>query len=135
MKASKPSSCESNNDFLEERYGGILFSRRSFFQPIILLLLIVLTSQCTPLPSFSSKGTLLPSSTGAVSIPSNISVELYGTFHSMGVIVSINASADPDNDAEAIVEYRVSGSEENYHKGLSLNRVNDNRFVGSLFWL
>lgn len=61
------------------------------------------------------------------------SLELYGTFHAMGIIVSIDVSDDPDHDASAAVEYRLSG--ENFSPGLPLARVADNRFVGSLFWL
>ena len=61
------------------------------------------------------------------------SLELYGTFHAMGVIVTVAAEDDPDHDASAIVEYRVSGG--TYRPGLALNRINDTRFAGSLFWL
>jgi len=61
------------------------------------------------------------------------SIELYGTFHAMGVIVTIAAADDPDGDATAAVEYR-SGSEA-YQAGFPLSRVDDTRFVGSLFWL
>jgi len=62
------------------------------------------------------------------------SLELYGTFHAMGVIVTITTSDDPDGDATASVEYRVSGSVP-YRQGFPLSRVADTRFVGSLFWL
>jgi parallel beta-helix repeat protein len=62
------------------------------------------------------------------------SLELYGTFHAMGVIVTIAGTDDPDSDAVASVEYRVSGSG-SYRHGFPLSRVSDTRFVGSLFWL
>lgn len=62
------------------------------------------------------------------------SVELYGTFHAMGVIVTIDVSGDPDEDATASVEYRVSGSGA-YRQGFPLARIENTRFVGSLFWL
>jgi hypothetical protein len=62
------------------------------------------------------------------------SVELYGTFHAMGVIVTIGAADDPDEDATASVAYRVSGSGA-YRQGFSLSRIENTRFVGSLFWL
>ncbi|MBL7063149.1 MAG: right-handed parallel beta-helix repeat-containing protein [Anaerolineae bacterium] len=62
------------------------------------------------------------------------SLELYGTFHAMGVIVTLDGSDDPDRDATANVEYRVSGSG-SYHQSFPLSRVADTRFVGSLFWL
>ena len=61
------------------------------------------------------------------------SLELYGTFHAMGVIVTMDAGDDPDQDARAEVVYR-SGSQ-GFQKGFPLSRVADNRFVGSLFWL
>ena len=62
------------------------------------------------------------------------SLELYGTFQAMGVIVTIAEADDPDGDAIAAVEYRVSGSG-SYQQGFPLSRVADIRFVGSLFWL
>ena len=34
------------------------------------------------------------------------SLELYGTFHAMGAIVTIDAGDDPDQDATAEIEYR-----------------------------
>ena len=61
------------------------------------------------------------------------SIELYGTFHAMGVIVTIAAADDPDRDATTTVVYR-SGSQP-YQAGFPLSRVDDTRFVGSLFWL
>ena len=61
------------------------------------------------------------------------SLELYGTFHAMGVIVTMDAADDSDQDATAEVEYR-SGTQA-YQKGFPLSRVADTRFVGSLFWL
>ncbi|MBN1812598.1 MAG: right-handed parallel beta-helix repeat-containing protein [Anaerolineae bacterium] len=62
------------------------------------------------------------------------SVELYGTFHAMGVIVTVDASDDPEENATANVEYRVSGNGA-YGQGFPLSRVEETRFVGSLFWL
>jgi hypothetical protein len=68
-------------------------------------------------------------------------LELYGTFHAMGVSVTIAAADDPDRDATASVEYR-SGTVRRpatasapYQTGFPLARVSDTRFVGSLFWL
>ncbi len=61
-------------------------------------------------------------------------VSLYGTFHAMGVIVTIDAADDPDEDATASVAYRVNGSGA-YRQGFPLSRIGDTRFVGSLFWL
>jgi len=62
------------------------------------------------------------------------SLELYGTFHAMGVIVTLADTDDPDRDATATVEYRLSGSGY-YQQGFPLTRVAGTRFVGSLFWL
>ena len=60
-------------------------------------------------------------------------LELYGTFESMGVIVHLDAGSDPNWSAAASVEYRPSGG--SYKSGFPLTRVADTRFVGSLFWL
>lgn len=60
-------------------------------------------------------------------------LELYGTFHSMGVTVDFASTADPDNDASAAVEYRTAGAP--FRQGYPLARVSGGRFVGSLFWL
>jgi len=62
------------------------------------------------------------------------SLELYGTFNAMGVIISISSTDDPDIDAIAHVEYRISGGG-GYHQGFPPTRITDTRFVGSLFWL
>jgi hypothetical protein len=65
------------------------------------------------------------------------SIELYGTFHAIGVIVTVAATDDAasltDGDATATVEYRTGGQA--YQAGFPLSRVDDTRFVGSLFWL
>jgi hypothetical protein len=61
-------------------------------------------------------------------------LELYGTFHSMGVLVTLAAGDDPDRDASASVAYRIGGNGP-YRPGFPLSRVSNTRFVGSLFWL
>jgi hypothetical protein len=66
--------------------------------------------------------------------PRAAALELYGTFNSMGVIVTLDAADDPDRDAIANLEYQLSG-EPIYRQGFPLSRVADTRFVGSLFWL
>jgi hypothetical protein len=38
-------------------------------------------------------------------------LELYGTFHSMGIIVTVAPTDDPDHDAVANVMYQISGSD------------------------
>ena len=60
-------------------------------------------------------------------------LELYGTFHSMGVIVTIGSGDDPNQNATASVSYRISGG--SYQPGFPLTRISPTRFVGSLFWL
>lgn len=57
---------------------------------------------------------------------------LYGTFHAMGVIVSLPTDADPLNSATASVQYRPAGQSA-YQQGFPLTRVTGTRFVGSLF--
>ncbi len=60
-------------------------------------------------------------------------MELYGNFHTLGVIVTIASSDDPDRDAVAIPECRLTGA--SYRTGFPLTRVSDTRFVGSIFYL
>jgi parallel beta-helix repeat protein len=62
------------------------------------------------------------------------SLELYGTFQSMGVIATLPANTDANKNAMAYVEYRVSGTS-SYQQGFLLARVSPTRFVGSLFSL
>ena len=62
------------------------------------------------------------------------SLELYGTFEAMGLIVELDAADDPDLDATVGVEYRPSGSGA-YRQGFPLSRISATRFAGSLFWL
>jgi len=62
------------------------------------------------------------------------SLELYGTFEAMGVIVRLDAADDPDEDSSASVEYRISGSGA-YRPGMAPDRVRACDFVSSLFWL
>ena len=61
-------------------------------------------------------------------------LEVYGTFHAMGIVVTIASTDDPDRDAVGTVEYRLGGSGP-YRQGFPLARVTSTRFVGSLFWL
>ncbi len=62
------------------------------------------------------------------------SLELYGTFHAMGVIVALTAGEDANQNAVASVSYRQSGTGA-YQTGFPLTRVDATRFAGSLFWL
>ena len=66
-------------------------------------------------------------------VRANASLELYGTFHAMGITVFLADTDDPDVDAFATVEYRTG--KEPYQAGFPLSRISPNRFVGSLFWL
>ncbi len=61
-------------------------------------------------------------------------LELFGTFHAMGAIVTLTAAEDPNQNATASLSYRPSGSGA-YQAGFPLTRVNTTRFAGSLFWL
>jgi parallel beta-helix repeat protein len=70
----------------------------------------------------------IPSVTWAAS-----SIELYGNFHTMGVIVTIDVGDDPDDDAVATVEYRTGGAP--FSEGFPLTRTRPTQLVGSLFWL
>jgi hypothetical protein len=76
-------------------------------------------------------GSLLPTPPVASAAAS---LELYGTFQAMGVVVTVGAADDSDQNAVASVAYRVSGSGA-YRTGLPLSRVSSTRFAGSLFWL
>jgi parallel beta-helix repeat protein len=71
---------------------------------------------------------------GAPAAHAAATLELYGTFHAMGVVVSLAAGDDPDLDAVASLAYRVSGSG-SYRPGFPLSRISSTRLVGSLFWL
>ena len=73
------------------------------------------------------------SAPGGTSVGGAPELELYGTFHAMGVIVTVGARDDRDGDAGAMVEYRMGG--EAYEPGFPLTRVSNTLFVGSLFWL
>jgi parallel beta-helix repeat protein len=83
------------------------------------------TPTVTPTPTPVCVTTVPPRATTAM--------ELYGTIHAMGVIVSIDANDDPDQNAMAFVEYRTGSKP--FRAGFPLSRVSNNRFVGSLFWL
>ncbi len=92
------------------------------------ILLTLLAALCSPAPLLPCSSAPLPPARAAAAL------ELYGTFHAMGVIVTIADTDDPDRDAVTSVEYRASGSR-SYRQGFPLSRVADTRFVGSLFWL
>ena len=61
-------------------------------------------------------------------------LELYGTFHAMGVTVDLDAADDPDGDATAALQWRRAGAAA-WNDGYPPLRVAPLRFVGSLFWL
>lgn len=65
-------------------------------------------------------------------VASGTTIELYGNFHSMGVVVTI-VGGDLDQDAIAELAYRSES--EPFQEGFPLSRVSDTQFVGSLFWL
>lgn len=61
-------------------------------------------------------------------------MELYGTFHAMGAIITLSGGEDANQNATASVSYRLSGSSA-CRPGYPLTRVNATRFAGSLFWM
>jgi hypothetical protein len=61
------------------------------------------------------------------------SLELYGTFHAMGITVAIAAADDSNQNTTASVAYRTGGQP--YQAGFPLARISRTRFAGSLFWL
>ena len=67
-------------------------------------------------------------------VEADAALELYGTFHAMGVIVSLDPGNDPDLDGMASLSFRPSG-DLIYQEAFPLTRVSEDRFVGSLFWL
>jgi parallel beta-helix repeat protein len=94
------------------------------------------TPSVTPSPTSTSTSTYTPAPEpiclSPSSAPEAITIQLYGNFNTMGVIVSIGEN-DPDQDAIASLAYR-SGSGP-FQQGFPLSRVGATEFVGSLFWL
>ena len=62
------------------------------------------------------------------------SLELYGTFHAMGVIATLPAGSDGNGNAVANVDYRLTGAAD-YAAGFPLTRTGPTTLIGSLFWL
>ena len=60
-------------------------------------------------------------------------IELYGNYHTMGIIVNLDENDDPENDAVMTIKYRVVDS--TFQEGFPATRTNNTQFVGSLFWL
>jgi len=60
-------------------------------------------------------------------------LELYGNYHSMGIVVKLDPGDDPDQDLLATVSYRRGSGP--YTPGFPLTRTRDAQLVGSLFWL
>jgi len=90
----------------------------------------------TPSLTASPTVTITPSPTPICSelspATSEILIELYGNFHTMGVIIIIGDS-DPDQDAIALIEYRTGS--DSFQQGFPLSRVSETEYIGSLFWL
>jgi len=86
--------------------------------------------------TFLLAGLILPGMQDAeqTAAPQSASLELYGTFQAMGVIVSLSAGDDPEQNAVAGLAYRPSGQGA-FGQGFPLSRIGATRFVGSLFWL
>lgn len=87
----------------------------------------------TPTPTMTPTQTQTPTQTATPTPAPPIYLELYGTFHSMGMTVNLDGSLDPDLDATADVEYREESGQ--FRKGFLLSRIGAGRFVGSLFYL
>jgi hypothetical protein len=68
---------------------------------------------------------------GASLLEAAATIELYANFHTAGVIVTIDASDDPDADAVASLSYRIGV--ESFAEAFPLTRIRDTQFVGSLF--
>ncbi len=81
------------------------------------------------LPALLIIGVILSTSTSHAAA----TLELYGTFHAMGIVINLDATDDPDRDAVANVSYRTGADP--FKAGFPLSRVADTRFAGSLFWL
>ncbi len=61
------------------------------------------------------------------------SLDLYGTFHAMGVVVNLTGGEDPNQNATGSVSYRSGGG--SYRQGFPLSRITPSRFAGSILWL
>lgn len=86
----------------------------------------------TPTP-FPSPTPILPDCSEPQTVLETIPMELFGNLQSMGITVTLPDNNDLENDAVAFVEYRKT--EEEFQTGFSLTRIDETRFVGSLFWL
>jgi hypothetical protein len=60
-------------------------------------------------------------------------IELYGNYHTMGIIVTLEDGEDPQSDAIATIKYRQIGYD--FQEGFAATRTNIIQFAGSLFWL
>jgi hypothetical protein len=102
---------------------------------LCLLILLVLPSCFAVASSASSPASSASPPASSASPLAAASLELYGTFHALGVTFSVDAGDDPDQNSVASVWYHVAGSAEPYRQGYPLTRISGTRFVGSLFWL
>ena len=59
------------------------------------------------------------------------SVEVFGNYHSAGVIVTIDPTDDPDGDLSAALSYRTGEAE--FAEAFPLTRTRNTQLVGSLF--
>lgn len=67
-------------------------------------------------------------------LPGTATLELYGNFHTMGVLVTVAAGDDPQGDAVASLSWRKHG-ETVFKTAFPLVRSGTTTFTGSLFWL
>jgi parallel beta-helix repeat protein len=66
-------------------------------------------------------------------VAAGASVEVFGNYHSAGVIVTIDATDDPDGDLVATLGYRTGTAA--FAEAYPLTRTRDTQLVGSLFGL
>ena len=106
----------------------IKHSRLALFRLILLLLALLgaVKAQEDVYHAFADGLYERPTSEFTSTSTAAASIALYGTFHAMGVIVTIAAADDPGGNATAAIVYRTGG--ESYQAGFPLSRVDDTRF-------
>lgn len=61
-------------------------------------------------------------------------IDLFGNYHTLGLMLVCSAADDPDKNATATLEYRMLNKKA-FRQAFPLSRVNQTHFIGSLFWL
>lgn len=94
---------------------------------------LIPTSITTPTPALIPSPSPTPICASFGTILQGASLELYGNFNTMGVILTIPSSIQVNSDLSTIVEYRTDN--QTFRIGFPLSHVSVHRFVGSIFWL